>query len=56
MMRIVVDEMPTNPDACPYSQYNDVRSYEWFSCSKKSIVCEIGKDGWDCPFFTDMKG
>lgn len=53
-MKIVVDQMPDNPSGCPYSIYSDAKSFEWYSCSKNSICCEIGKPGWQCPIYVGI--
>lgn len=54
-MKILVDKLPDEPKQCPYSEYRqNVKKYSWYGCSKCSLVCEIGKPGWECPVFTGL--
>lgn len=53
-MKIVVDQMPDKPSDCPHSIYRDAKSYGWYGCSKRSIVCEIGEPGRECPIYIGL--
>lgn len=53
-MKIVVDQMPDKPSDCPYSICRDAKSSGWYGCSKRSIVCEIGQPGRECPIYIGL--
>lgn len=55
-MKIVVDQMPDKPSDCPHSIYRDAKSSGWYGCSKRSIVCEIGEPGRECPIYIGLSG
>lgn len=54
MMKIIVDEMPINPEDCPYSSRNEnINRDHWIGCNLRSIVCT---DTSNCQIFKDIKG
>ncbi len=56
-MRIIVDEMPTEPRKCPYCVDKSTMDYDEYVCTfreEHKCYCTDGNMSW-CPYFIDFK-